>query len=562
MGPGQVMTTTFMCLDFVPYQFMALPWLVGAASSSMVLATTGVTRLQLGIAGGGPVAVANLSTPITFTLPGLNSTSGERSWCSFWNLSSQAIDTSGCTTLPGRYPQNHTLTFVPGFLAPNNSMLAWAWRISGPLAASCSQTVLDCGAMPSASQALNPVNLSAGAVSCPAGSSSASSAGAPPPVLRVFYGSGCGLLQSNNALGCWWNALTQAFQGAGCVAAPVTRCMCRHLAGDFLGLKTPATAVATLLLASPPPASTGKAHGQTVWVVVGAAVGGSLIVLCFAVAAVIFVRQRCAATHTAAKLASLPQMQTPMAYNTVARSPRTQRGISTSSSFTDLKACVDGDLLEAADDGWPDDDQASLPRPSSRAAVQSGGAGSGETTNGGPLDFVAVAVGAFFDTLMGIAPLLQRPAAVAVSAAQAGEGPRSCFKTATAADVAARMPRHSTAKTRGTSREERGPRPSGSTSAAEQGRLLNITTPPWKSVDREQAADGDELLQFLGELGLEALEPALAQMGVGSVDDLQFVDQEMLLASGARPVQAKKLLAAGVRAAARTTRRAAGAGLF
>ena len=548
MGPGQVMTTTFMCLDFVPYQFMALPWLVGAASSSMVLATTGVTRLQLGIAGGGPVAVANLSTPITFTLPGLNSTSGERSWCSFWNLSSQAIDTSGCTTLPGRYPQNHTLTFVPGFLAPNNSMLAWAWRISGPLAASCSQTVLDCGAMPSASQALNPVNLSAGAVSCPAGSSSASSTGAQHPVLRVFYGSGCGLLQSNNALGCWWNALTQAFQGAGCVAAPVTRCMCRHLAGDFLGLKTPATAVATLLLASPPPASTGEAaRGQTVWVELGAAVGGSVILCSCVVAVVIFVRQRqrYAATDTAAKLASLPQMQTPMADNTVARSLWTQHGISTS-SLTDSKARVDGDHLEAADDDWPDDDQASLPRPSTTRAAQSG-RGSGETTN--PLDFVSIIVGAFFDTLLGpLTPLLQRPAAVSASAAQAGEAARS---------------RHSTAKTRGTSREERGPRPSGSTSAAdERGRLHIIATPaaPRKPVDREQAAaDDDELQQFLGELGLEALEPALAQMGVGSVDDLQFVDQEMLLTSGARPVQAKKLLlaAGAVRApAARTTRRA------
>ena len=183
------------------------------------MVTSGVTRLVLGLTGSGPVSVSGLVSPVLFTLPGVAPPNGTQASCTFFNNATQALDTRGCASLPSPAPANHVVFFKPGFQAPNDTALAWAWDVNGSLAANCSQTVLDCNATPTRKIYLDPFNpFTLGAVSCPNGSTQ---------VLRVFYGTACGLWNPANAYNCSWNAVKQTFEGGGCLAASKTRCMCR-----------------------------------------------------------------------------------------------------------------------------------------------------------------------------------------------------------------------------------------------------------------------------------------------------------------------------------------------
>lgn len=47
--------------------------------------------------------------------------------------------------------------------------------------------------------------------------------------LVVFSGHDCPLWRPDNALGCFWNATTQSFEGAACVTPPTLSCACSHL---------------------------------------------------------------------------------------------------------------------------------------------------------------------------------------------------------------------------------------------------------------------------------------------------------------------------------------------
>jgi len=84
--------------------------------------------------------------------------------------------------------------------------------------------------------------LAVPAVTCPA----ASACGGPAPVLRIFYGSSCALLDGGNELGCAWNAELQSFVGAGCVSqSDATQCQCRHLT-DFASASAPSLPTCSL----------------------------------------------------------------------------------------------------------------------------------------------------------------------------------------------------------------------------------------------------------------------------------------------------------------------------
>ena len=225
-----VLTTTFMSLAFSPY-----------APPSSSLATSGVTRLELGVSGAGPITVSNLSSPILFTMPtpppGVNGTASHPV-CSFWDPGTQAVVTQGCTSLPGARPPSHDVHFVANFSAANDTMLAWGWNVTGEMMNNCSQRVLDCGATPDMVLFYNPFDpIGSGSIACPAANSTAGQ-----QVLRVFYGPDCLLWQPNNSYGCFWNAVLQQFQGARCFPAPVTSCMCRHLT-DFVAVRAPQIAV-------------------------------------------------------------------------------------------------------------------------------------------------------------------------------------------------------------------------------------------------------------------------------------------------------------------------------
>jgi hypothetical protein len=89
--------------------------------------------------------------------------------------------------------------------------------------AGCAETVLDCGNATQRARtvALNPRDVfTAPPVSC---------GNATAGVLRVFSGAECALYKTDNAAGCAWDTVKQAFTGAGCVVANETACACTHL---------------------------------------------------------------------------------------------------------------------------------------------------------------------------------------------------------------------------------------------------------------------------------------------------------------------------------------------
>ena len=162
--------------------------------------------------------MADASTPILFTLPSVNVSGGGQAVCSFFDPAAGAYATHGCIGVPSPAPPGHTLAFVNGFTAAGDANLSMAWSISGPLVSGCSVTVLDCN---------TSTPTPAAGVACPA---AGSGSGGQQPVLRVYSGAQCTLVQPNNTYGCSWSNLMQAFVGSGCVAASgPTQCMCRHV---------------------------------------------------------------------------------------------------------------------------------------------------------------------------------------------------------------------------------------------------------------------------------------------------------------------------------------------
>ena len=191
--------------------------------------TTGVTRLAFTNPDGSAIEVANASTPIRFTLPAVHTAgSDDQAACSFWDTKAGAYATHGCVGVPQPAPPGHELSWVPGFTAANDSALALAWRISGPLLANCSVALLDCNAPhPGVIYPDNRNPLGVPAIACPP---RANGTNATQPALRVYYGTACALWQPGNAVNCSWDAVKQAFVGGGCVSdGGPTQCMCRHV---------------------------------------------------------------------------------------------------------------------------------------------------------------------------------------------------------------------------------------------------------------------------------------------------------------------------------------------
>ena len=229
--------TQFYSLAFDPYSS------TNASAADSLTTVGGVTRLAFSTAAG-PLVVANATTPITFTLPAVNTTgaSNQHAVCAYFDTTAGAYSTAGCIGLPNPSPPGHTLSFIPGYQTPSDASLAGAWAITGPLVdQNCQQQVIDCsldapctGAVWGANCSVQPnqrqpLGADNAAISCPA---------AGTPVLRVMYGALCPVWQSNT-LGCWWNNTNQSFTGPGCVSTPgPTQCMCRHLT-DFAAARAP-----------------------------------------------------------------------------------------------------------------------------------------------------------------------------------------------------------------------------------------------------------------------------------------------------------------------------------
>ena len=228
-GVTTPMVTQFFSLAFDPN---------GGGSNASAIATTGLTRLAFSAPGGAEIPVANAVVPIRFSLPPVNTGADGQAVCSYWDTKALKYATAGCVGVPSPYPANHSVYFIDGFTAANDTALALAWNISGPMVddGSCSVALIDCNEAQPRKIFPDPRQpLAVPAIACPPRSNSS----ATQPVLRVYYGSACQLRQSGNAGNCSWDAIKQAFVGGGCVAATgPTLCMCRHLT-DFASARVP-----------------------------------------------------------------------------------------------------------------------------------------------------------------------------------------------------------------------------------------------------------------------------------------------------------------------------------
>ena len=238
---GSAVNTVFMSLAFDPWAADNAASAARAGTTGAPLPSTGMTRLAFSSPGGVAVPVVDLLHPIAFTLPVVSASNGTRAACSWWNASAGVYATRGCVALPNPLPPNHTAYWVSNYTTPTDGALASAWNISGPLLANCTERVLDCPALTAAGTGgklyFNPWNpFDDGAVAC-------DNTTGP---LRVFYGPACEVWRPENAYNCSWVAALQAFQGAGCVAPEeATQCLCRHLT-DFVAVRTPTIAVASV----------------------------------------------------------------------------------------------------------------------------------------------------------------------------------------------------------------------------------------------------------------------------------------------------------------------------
>ena len=209
LDSSRSVVTSFFSLAFDPYP-------VPAGSG---MATTGLTRLAFSNPDGSPIVVENVSVPIRFSLPAVDTSAGSQAICSFWDTNTSAYSTRGCAGVPSPVPPGHVVSFWPNFTATTDAQMALAWNISGPMTddGSCFLALLDCGSAEpgpyfwdaSTSQIVlshlpgtvfpDPYDpLGTPAVSCP-------NASLPQRPLRVYWGTDCALWRPDNAYNCSWD---------------------------------------------------------------------------------------------------------------------------------------------------------------------------------------------------------------------------------------------------------------------------------------------------------------------------------------------------------------------
>ena len=161
-----------------------------------------------------PIAVANLSQPVTLTLPSPASGNapGIAPAITFWDAAKGAYSSAGVVTMPNPAPPGAALSWRANFSAASAADLPLAWAAAVP---GCAELVLNCSDAWEATLAvsLDPqAALGAGVVRC--GSNQTG-------LMRVFAGHTCPLWQPGAA--CAWNVSAQAFMGPSCVYARTTQ---------------------------------------------------------------------------------------------------------------------------------------------------------------------------------------------------------------------------------------------------------------------------------------------------------------------------------------------------
>jgi hypothetical protein len=221
VAPGELVRLQYTSLGFNPY--------AGTRAGS------GVVSLSFAKEDGTPLPVANLSAPITFSMP--PPTGADPVTCQWWDARADAYSTVGTFALPSPRPASHVFSWAPNASVENGDFLAESWQVAGPLTAGCQEMVLDCrsGRDFYESIALDPFDVAGQAlIFC----------GAIKQRLRVFYGAQCAMWQPGNAYACHWDAASQSFNGTGCVAATTTQCATLHLT-TFASTSAPRIAVAS-----------------------------------------------------------------------------------------------------------------------------------------------------------------------------------------------------------------------------------------------------------------------------------------------------------------------------
>ena len=208
----------------------------GYASPTDVIAAgvTTIFRIVLSRVDESIVEISNVTTPIRFNLPAVNTSGNTQAVCAFWDPGVAAFSTRGCAGVPSPRPPEHNVAFIPGFTAANDAVLALAWSISGPMLCGgrCSMTVLDCNDAEPGVVYPDPRNpLAVAAIACPPRVNGST---ATQPVLRVYTGSQCELWQTENG----YNCRRVLYYAAQCAARlqgrlstrALTRLLTRHLA--------------------------------------------------------------------------------------------------------------------------------------------------------------------------------------------------------------------------------------------------------------------------------------------------------------------------------------------
>jgi hypothetical protein len=203
------------------------PWDCGSSNSSAV------TRMALSSSTGNELNVNHLEELITFELAApAADVASEALFCAWWDADLGVYSTAGCVALPNPAPVDAVLAFSGDL----SGALERAWTASGPLFDGCAAEFLDCASAPADAVLLPDPEDAVGTpgIGCMPGSND---------VLRVYSGAACAARKPGNAADCYWDALTQAFAGDGCVLASTLKAGATHLT-DFTAFHMPRSPLA------------------------------------------------------------------------------------------------------------------------------------------------------------------------------------------------------------------------------------------------------------------------------------------------------------------------------
>jgi hypothetical protein len=198
------------------------PWDCGSSNASAV------TRMALSSSTGDELKVHHLEQLITFELAApAADVASEALFCAWWDADLGVYSTAGCVALPNPAPVDVALAFSGDLIGG----LERAWSASGPLFDGCAAEFLDCAtAQPGTALLPDPEDeVATPGVGCMPGSND---------VLRVYTGASCAARKPGNAADCYWDALTQAFAGDGCVLGSTLKAGATHLT-DFTAFHMP-----------------------------------------------------------------------------------------------------------------------------------------------------------------------------------------------------------------------------------------------------------------------------------------------------------------------------------